>query len=759
MTLSDLLDTLDPDAPLAIRHLWLMDALRWVRGEAEDPQASVNRVRQLLTTLQEQPAQLARWHRWWRRFVQTVDITPLLADFGFAPRTAFMSELGHRLRRKLLPGTPETNDITDLFGLLLSSRFDVRWLQALDSRTLQDIHSVLLSPPKPAGTPAAPAPGRGEAAAPSHWQAALLDALVFCVGQVSATGFSSEIRGRMSHEDRARRAFHALPVQMEALRRSALRHGTRSGQARYEADKLRLQLDVCRVAAESVYAHLEEHGVSVGIVFRLRQLAERIVRIHQLLDCMLSDKPERATAALLADLAQLGHDNRSIRALVAHSSGLTAAKVAERSAETGERYITRNAAEYRQMLGMAAGGGALLGLTTWAKFGLGLLALSAFWAGFAAGLNYALSFVLIQLLHFTVATKQPAVTAPAMVAKLKHIQQPGAVRRFVDEVANLFRSQIAAILGNVGLVVPVVLGISFVLALATGRHMIGPEKAAHVMHSLHLLGPTAFFAAFTGVLLFASSIIAGWVENWFVYYRLDSAIRHNPRITRMLGTVRAARWARFFRDNISGLAANVSLGFLLGLVPAFAQFFGLGLDIRHVTLAAGQLAAAAIAIGPGVLVDPTFWWATAGVAVVGPLNLTFSFYLAYRLALKAQGISDVNRSLIHLALRRRLRSHPLGFFLPPRTEAPVPPEDVSDIEAAWSPDAQRDTMDEESRRWAEAFLERSADAMKPGEDLWDWSAQNMPASQASAAPALDEEAPTNGARIKNGPPDDGPLTP
>jgi site-specific recombinase len=758
MTLSDLLDTLDPDAPLAIRHLWLMDALRWVRGEAEDPQASVGRVRQLLVAMQEQPSQLARWHRWWRRFVQTVDITPLLADFGFAPRTAFMSELGHRLRRKLLPGTPETSDITDLFGLLLSSRFDVRWLQALDSRTLQDIHSVLLSPPE-ASTRPAPVPGRPETPAPSHWQAALLDALVFCVGQVSATGFSSEIRGRMSHEDRARRAFHALPVQMEALRRSALRHGTRSGQARHEADKLRLQLDVCRVAAESVYAHLEEHGVSVGIVFRLRQLGERIVRIHQLLDCMLSDKPERATAALLADLAQLGHDNRSIRALVAHSSGLTAAKVAERSAETGERYITRNAAEYRQMLRMAAGGGALMGLTTWAKFGLGLLALSAFWSGFAAGLNYALSFVLIQLLHFTVATKQPAVTAPAMVAKLKHIQQPGAVRRFVDEVAHLFRSQIAAILGNVGLVVPVVLVISFLLALATGRHMIGPEQAAYVMQSLHLLGPTALFAAFTGVLLFASSIIAGWVENWFVYYRLDSAIRHNPRITRWLGTARAARWARFFRDNISGLAANVSLGFLLGLVPAFAHFFGLGLDIRHVTLAAGQLAAAAIAIGPDVLVDPRFWWATAGVAVVGPLNLIFSFYLAYRLALKAQGISDVNRSLIHLALRRRMRSHPLGFFLPPRSEAPVPAEDVSDIEAAWSPDAQRDTMDEESRRWAEAFLERSADVMKPGEDLWDWAGQNLPASQASAAPALDQNDPTGSTKPKGVSPDAGPLTP
>ena len=63
-------------------------------------------------------------------------LTPLLADFGFAPRTAFLSEFGHRLRRKLLPGTPETTDLTELFGLLLPTRFDARWIQALDTDTL-----------------------------------------------------------------------------------------------------------------------------------------------------------------------------------------------------------------------------------------------------------------------------------------------------------------------------------------------------------------------------------------------------------------------------------------------------------------------------------------------------------------------------------------------------------------------------------------------------------------------------------------------
>ncbi|HMN92882.1 MAG TPA: site-specific recombinase [Hydrogenophaga sp.] len=712
--LKSLLDALDPDASQAERHLWLIGALRWIRADATDPLISVERVKALLDTVEGDGEWLARWHRWWGRFVQTVDATPLLADHGFAPRTAFLSELGHRLRRKLLPGTPETNDMGDLFGLLLPSRFDVRWLQALDTRTLQKLHRVLLAP----GTPSQVDGDSGRTPAPTPWQNALLDALVFSVGQVSATGFASEIRVRMSHEERARQAFHALPVQVEALRRSALRHGPRSGQARYEAEKLKNQLGVCQVAAETVYGHLEEHGVSVGIVFRLRQLSERVVRIHQLLDCLLSDQPERATAALLADLAQLGLDNRSIRRLVAHSSGLTAAKVAERSAETGERYITRNASEYRHMLGMAAGGGAVLGLTTWVKFGVTALALSAFWAGFAAGLNYALSFVLIQLLHFTVATKQPAVTAPAMAAKLKDTRQPGAVRGFVDEVAHLFRSQIAAILGNVGLVIPVVLLISLLLALTTGGHMIGPEKAEHVIHNLDLLGPSALFAALTGVLLFASSIIAGWVENWFVYYRLDSAIRHNPRFTGWLGRERAARWARFFRLNISGLAANISLGMMLGLVPAFAQFFGLGLDIRHVTLAAGQLAAAGAAIGPDVLVRPDFWWAVAGVAVIGPVNLLVSFYLAFRLALKAQGVGEVNRGLIGMALRRRLRSHPTSFFLPPDADTAPEHEDVSDIEAAWQHGSTRDVLDEENRRWAEAYLERAAGAGDMEPSAW-----------------------------------------
>ena len=363
----------------------------------------------------------------------------------------------------------------------------------------------------------------------------------------------------------------------------------------------------------------------------------------------------------------VGRERRSLRALIAANSSLLAAKVAERSAETGEHYITRTAAEYRAMVGKAAGGGLVMAFTTLMKFGLAALALSAFWSGFWAGMNYAVSFVLVQLLHFTVATKQPAMTAPAMAAKLKDLRTDEAVQAFVDEVACLVRSQVAAVLGNVLVVFPLVVCITAGIAWFSGQPAITPTQAQHVLHSLHLLGPSLLFAAFTGVLLFASSIIAGWAENWFVLQRLDSALEYNPRITRLLGVRRAARWAHFLRENLSGFAANISLGFMLGLVPVFAAFFGLGLDVRHVTLSTGQMGAAATALGWSVLHQPAFWWAAATLPLLGALNVSVSFYLAFRLALRAHNVSGVERAHIYRALRARLRRAPLGFFMPVRT--------------------------------------------------------------------------------------------
>ena len=652
--ISTLLETLDPAADLVERHLWLIALMQWIRGDNRTPEAAVARVDLLLDVLDARPQTTETLQAWWRAVVETVDGSTLLSDYGFGSRNAFVSELVDRLHQKLLPATPETADASELFGLVLNDAHDAQWLAALPTPTLQRLARLLSTPAT--GHNATLRPGL------TYWHSTLLDAMTFCTSQIRATGFSTEIRLRMRNPAQDASPFHTLAADLDAVCDAWM-----AGQDTEAAVlHFRTQLDACRHAAASVYTHLDAHGISMDLVFRLRQLRERVLRVRALLDCLFDDDSHRASARLLSHLASVSQEQRSIGALVASNSSLLAAKVAERSSETGEHYITRTRAEYRTMLHNAAGGGALTALTTAMKFGVMALGLSAFWYGFWSGVVYALSFVVIQLLHFTLATKQPAMTAPAMAAKLKDIADTQALGAFVDEVTHLVRSQVAAVIGNVAVVFPVAIALSVAMYFGLGRPMITEEQAHYVLHSLTLLGPSLLFAAFTGVLLFASSILAGWVENWFVLHRLDSAIRYNPRITGLLGPARADRWAHFMRHNISGLAANISLGFMLGLVPPILAFLGPSLDVRHVTLSAGQLGAACASLGWDVVKMPALWWAVASVPLIGVLNVGVSFYLAFRVALRAHNVTGVGRTRIQRAVLQRLRQAPLSFFWPGR---------------------------------------------------------------------------------------------
>lgn len=92
LDLPQLLDLLQPDAPMAERHLWLIHLCEWIRGDARSTEAAMGRVRLLLDTLDADAHARQRLQAWWTHLVDAVDITALLADFGFAPRTAFFSE-------------------------------------------------------------------------------------------------------------------------------------------------------------------------------------------------------------------------------------------------------------------------------------------------------------------------------------------------------------------------------------------------------------------------------------------------------------------------------------------------------------------------------------------------------------------------------------------------------------------------------------------------------------------------------------------
>lgn len=645
--LTALLNGADPQAELPERNLWLVRLLEWLRHaprEAGTPRPLV-RLKHLLNVLERHPEHGQAFAGVIASVWNDVDAVSLFAEVGFAPRMALWHEALARLRRRILPATADTRDLAALFELLFGDEADEDWIAAIDDELLARL-SVLF----------AGAPDGG-------WRVEMRSAVTVLVSSVHAAGLAGPLRVRMDELLLQDKPFHQLPGAWEAVERALQQR--QDDVLTPSLHYLHALLDRCRAATLTVPEHLEAHGVSVDLMFSVDQLTARLDRIEALLACLVSPEPQRELLRLVAGLVRVVHERRSLRMLFARHYSLLARKVAERSAETGEHYITRTRAEYRDMLRRAAGGGTVLAGTTLAKFMIGLLGFTAFWGGFWAGVNYALSFVVIHLLHWTVATKQPAMTAPAMADKLRHIEREDGVDGFVDEVAHLVRSQVAGVIGNLCVVAPLVLAVQVLCRFAFGAPLVGLEDAHHVLHSLNLAGPSLLFAAFTGTLLFASSLIAGWVENWFVFHHLDSAIAWNPRIVATLGSTRAQRWSRWWRANISGLTANTSLGLMLGLVPSLFSFFGLPVEVRHVTLATGQLAAAVGALGVGVMGTWAFWSCVLCILGIGVLNVSVSFLCAFKVALRSRGIKLADRRRVYKAIRQRLRSDPLNFLAPP----------------------------------------------------------------------------------------------
>jgi site-specific recombinase len=305
-----------------------------------------------------------------------------------------------------------------------------------------------------------------------------------------------------------------------------------------------------------------------------------------------------------------------------------------------------------------------MAVTSWLKTIVLAWSLPDLMQGIAASLNYSLGFVAIQLTGSTLATKQPANTAPALAARMHNVRDPAAIEQLVDEIVCLVRSQIASIAGNLALVAPSMLLLHLLILGLTGSQILPPEKAVKAMHSVSILGPSLIYAAFTGVLLWASSLVAAWAGNWCACNHVAEALESDRRWIRVLGTTRAARFARFWTRNIGGLAGNISFGFMLGIIPEVARFAGIPLDIRHVTLSASFLTASVATLGFDVLLTKAFVLAILGIAGIGLMNLTVSFSLAMFVATRACNIQQPERHAIYTAVARRLAMNPASFLFP-----------------------------------------------------------------------------------------------
>lgn len=383
-----------------------------------------------------------------------------------------------------------------------------------------------------------------------------------------------------------------------------------------------------------------------------------------------------------------------MRGLVQRSFALLARKMVERNADHGEHYIARDRAQYRAMFLAACIGGFFTAFTALLKNLVTGAGLARFFEGAFLSLNFSLSFIVMTAFGGVLATKQPAVTAPALASKMGALDTVEGLRSLMLEIAWLLRSQAAAVFGNLLAVIPTMAAAVLAIAYLSGAPAMSPAKAHASLQSLSVLGATPLFAAFTGVLLWLASLAAGFADNWFALRRLREALTHHRRLVHAMGAARAARCAAWIENNLAGVVGNCALGILLGMTPILAQFFGLPLDVRHVTLSTAGMTGAVATLGWQVLATPEAWLAAIGILFIGLLNVGVAFGCALFLALRARDVPARVRRVVLRSVLRRFTAAPAAFLFPERRAIVPPAAENADAQGGSAADAVHHADDE-----------------------------------------------------------------
>lgn len=668
--LDALLATADADAPYAERSEWLIEIAYWLhRGGVPDDGAPADarsfrehaRLRYLLHVLDRNPEWKDEVARLLRLTLREADGISLLCDAGMPVHSGFLGALMERVEASLIPPAPNRRELAALCTLTFPGADDAAWIASLPDDLMERLRALYR---------------HGEAEPPSDYADAfsrdLLAALHNLSCQISSTGLSQTVRSRLGERDahaplEAQPFFRLTRAMLDVeTAYAALDEGGAADQLLHAVNYLRVLLDECRQSADDVFSHLYRNGVSVDIVFQVARMRMRIERAELLLDAWMARDDLRGIARLTATLVDANRHSQSVSYLIRSNLELLARKFVETNADTGEHYITRGRADYLRMLRMAAGGGLVTVVTVVVKFWITGVHLQSMFEGLLAGINYAAAFMLMHFLHFTLATKQPAMTAPTLARELDGIGHASGLARFVDSVIALLRTQVAAIAGNVLVVLPVCLAVQLGTHALLHANVISEQKAHATLHSFSLLGPTPLYAALTGVLLWASSLLAGWADNWFVLHHVGDALTYNRRLRMTFGAAGAARLARFWRSNIAGVVSNVGLGLMLGLVPAIVSAFAFTFEVRHVTLSSGAIGVALGVLGTPVLHTAEFWWAVAGVGSMAVLNVAVSFAIAFTMAVRSRDLRNPKVRALLAAIGRAVLADPRSLVWPRR---------------------------------------------------------------------------------------------
>ena len=435
--------------------------------------------------------------------------------------------------------------------------------------------------------------------------------------------------------------------------------------------QIKIYLQQCLDFVDKAFKNASKFGISSKINQSLLKIRQQLRRIQDIIPILVVDNEEDVlinSKNLVSNTLKYNSHRNNVRELIDDSTRLISHLITSHTAETGTHYIATSSKEYLKMFWKASGGGIIVGFLCIFKMMMSYSHGSEFSHAVLYSLNYAFGFIIIYLLGFTLATKQPAMTAATMAKVLSDESSSDKnYKEFANLVAKLSRTQFIAFVGNVLWSFPVALAIIYGMDWFLDKNF-AVAKADKLLKDLNPIESKAILhACIAGFFLFISGIISGNISNSSIFNQVPERISQSPFLNQVIGAKNSKRLSDFYTKHWAGIISNFWFGIFLGVIAPLGVFLGLDLDIRHITFSAGNFALALY--GKGFDIDTyTFVISLVTIFLIGAFNFIVSFGLSMLLAFRSRKVNFGELTIIYKSILKYFIKNPLRFFIPLKSE-------------------------------------------------------------------------------------------
>ncbi|MBP2283486.1 site-specific recombinase [Flavobacterium sp. CG_23.5] len=595
-----------------------------------------------------------------KEILQDKKFNKILSDAAILQDVDFIFEVKKRIFAKFLPYQPQKNTLEYILNQVFYKADDSIWVNRIPFNQLEELYVLLEFN------------SIYETTEPNSSLSELLVAMSLITQRISGRAMETDVLKMVPEFDDFESPFGAFERELlliEEKIRSSEHHYINRDDLSYA--QLLVLHKQCEEFVDKAFHNSSKYGISLRVNQNLLKIRQQLIRLKYLIPLLIIEKENDKKTngiALALQLIKYNCYKNNVRKFIAESTQLISYEITQHTAKTGEHYITETRSEYFKMFRTALGGGLIVGILCVIKVLLSKVEASYFGHAFFYSMNYAFGFIAIYLFGFTLATKQPAMTASALIKALeegliKQGKDSEKYEAFAILFARVFRSQFIAFVGNVIMAFPIsLLGIWLIdytldynIAATKWESLLTDLSPIHSLAILH--------SAIAGVFLFLSGIISGSIANRDKHNQVYFRIAEHPGLKRSLGKVRTLKLAKLYEKRWAGVISNFWFGIFMGSIGSIGLFLGLNLDIRHITFASGNLALGLYGANYAVS-NSMLFWGIFGIGIIGLVNFMVSFSLSLGLAFRSRAISLFEVKFVVASIWNHFKARPVSFFFP-----------------------------------------------------------------------------------------------